>query len=94
MNIDLKTARRHGLSSIAQIEAVCLLADGPETMTAIAAYTDRTTAATTQLGDKLERLGLAERIRGSKDRRAIWIRLTEKGLAAAAEIRATQAITA
>jgi DNA-binding MarR family transcriptional regulator len=79
MNIDIDAAAAAGLTSISQVRALLLLKDAPETMTVISARTGKTTAAITQLIDKLERLGLATRIRGTADRRAVWVKLTPKG---------------
>lgn len=85
-NIDIPAACAAGLTSIAQLETVLSLAQGPETMKTLAVQVGRSTAALTQVADKLETLGLARRVHGSQDRRAVWLKLTEKGEQAAARI--------
>ncbi len=79
--INTTAARAAGLTCINHIETVRLLASGPETMTAVAERLGISTAGVTHLADKLEKLGILTRIRGTKDRRAIWLRLTPEGLA-------------
>jgi DNA-binding MarR family transcriptional regulator len=84
-----KAARDAGLTTLNHIEIVKLLGTGPETLTFIAAALGVSTAAMTQIADKLERLGIACRIRGSRgsrDRRAVWLKLTPAGLTLAAKL--------
>lgn len=87
-------ARKAGLTTLNHIETVRTLAAGAETMTTIAAGLGISTAAVTGIADKLEKLGLIERIRGSQDRRSVWLKLTPAGVSLAAKLDAPQAATA
>jgi DNA-binding MarR family transcriptional regulator len=79
-------ARKAGLTSINQVAAFQMLVTGPETMIAIATRLGISTAAVTDIADKLEKLGLIERVRGRQDRRSVWLKLTEKGKTLAASL--------
>jgi DNA-binding MarR family transcriptional regulator len=79
-------ARAAGLTTLNHIEIVKLLAAGPETMTTIAVTLGISSAAMPQIAAKLERRGLVERVRGSQDRRAVWLRLTPAGCSLAAQL--------
>lgn len=88
------TARKAGITSMSQLRAMQILVSGPETLTNLAATIGISTAAITGLADKFERLGLAVRVRGSMDRRSVWLRLTPAGQALADIIAAPQPVTA
>jgi len=81
-----KAAREAGLTTLNHIEIVKLLNTGAETMTFLAAALGISPAAMTHLADKLEGLGLLTRVRGSQDRRAVWLKLTPAGTALAARL--------
>lgn len=63
------------------------LAIEPLTMTEIAQRMGHTTAATTGLVDRLERLGLAARIRDAADRRVFRVTISDAGRGLIARIR-------
>lgn len=84
-------ARAAGLTSLNQAEIVRLLAEGPETMTALAAKLGVSTAGVTGIADKLEKLELLERHRGRQDRRSVWLKLTPHGRQIAAGMLSTSA---
>ncbi len=86
-------ARKAGLTTLNHIETVRALAAEPETMTALAARLSISTAAVTGIADKLEKLGLIERIRGAQDRRSVWLKLTPAGQALAAKLDQPQPAT-
>ena len=81
-----KAARVAGLTTLNHIEIVKLLAAGPETMTFLAAALGVSSAALTQIADKLEGIRIVQRIRGSRDRRAVWLKLTPEGTALATKL--------
>jgi len=56
------------------------LSQGPLTMTEIAEKMGHTTAATTGLIDRLERLSLAGRVKDTKDRRVFRVTISEGGV--------------
>lgn len=87
-------ALKAGITSMSQLRAMQILVSGPETLTNLAATIGISTAAITGLADKFERLGLAVRVRGSIDRRSVWLRLTPSGQAIADTIAAPQPVTA
>ena len=87
-------ARKAGLTSINQVAAFQVIAAGPENMITIATRLGISTAAVTGIADKLEKLGLIERIRGRQDRRSVWLKLTEQGQALAARLATPEAVTA
>lgn len=86
MNTNTRAARQAGLTTLNHIETVRALVTGPETMTAVAAKLGISTAGLTHLADKLEKLGILERKRGTTDRRSIWLKLTAKGESLAAKL--------
>src|SRR5699024_2669134 len=59
-----------------------LVAQGPMTAGELAAAAGLTAGAATTVIDRLERAGLAERVRGSADRRRVLVHLTDQANAA------------
>ncbi|WP_169951946.1 MarR family winged helix-turn-helix transcriptional regulator [Microbispora sp. H11081] len=60
-----------------------LMSCGPLTVGDLAARLRLSRAATTELLDRVEIRGLAERTRDERDRRRVYVRITERGRAAA-----------
>jgi DNA-binding MarR family transcriptional regulator len=61
-----------------------LLAAGPLTLSELAEHLQLSKAATTELVDRVEERGLVARIRDERDRRRVFVWVTDEGQAAAA----------
>jgi len=86
MNLSKELAR--GKVSFAQYFLLGFLAQQKHlTMTEIAAKMGHTTAASTGLVDRLEKLGYVRRMHASDDRRKIEVQVTPSGLCLVAQIR-------
>ncbi|MGH3123964.1 MAG: MarR family winged helix-turn-helix transcriptional regulator [Streptosporangiaceae bacterium] len=77
-------AAEHELTA-AQARALCVLAEGPQAMSRLAAVLGVEKAAMTGLVDRLERRSLVERLTGA-DRRRFLIQLTPAGQARAVAV--------
>jgi len=64
---------------VAQLRVCAILSDGPRTISALANELSTSVSAATQIADRLESSGLAERIPGGRDRRIKNLQLTEHG---------------
>jgi|SRR5690625_624909 len=73
-----EVARRHELTP-QQTHLLCHLAQGPVGMGDLGRLLDLEKSSLTGLIDRVERRGLAERVRDDRDRRACRIALTEEG---------------
>ncbi|MFD9949252.1 MarR family winged helix-turn-helix transcriptional regulator [Nonomuraea sp. NPDC059023] len=84
--IDELAARRLGVN---RTDVRCLsrlTARGPLTASELAAGAGLTGGAATTAIDRLERAGLAERVRDTADRRRVLVHLSERGRAAVEEV--------
>ncbi|MFE0153321.1 MarR family winged helix-turn-helix transcriptional regulator [Nonomuraea sp. NPDC059007] len=84
--IDELAARRLGVN---RTDVRCLsrlTARGPLTASELAAGAGLTGGAATTAIDRLERAGLAERVRDTADRRRVLVHLSERGRAAVGEV--------
>jgi Transcriptional regulators len=84
--IDELAARRLGINRTDLRCLSRLSARGPLTASELAAAAGLTGGATTTAIDRLERAGLAERVRDTADRRRVLVHLTGKARAAIQEI--------
>jgi len=76
-----------GKVSVSQFLVLKILSTwGKSSVSQVAARLQITMSAVTSLGDGLVRTGLVERTRDDKDRRVVWLELTEKGLALVREL--------
>lgn len=73
-----RTAADHDLTA-AQARLLCVLSDGPRTMSELAGVLGVEKAAMTGLIDRIERRGLVQRTTVAGDRRAWRVRLTPTG---------------
>jgi len=66
---------------VAQLRVCALLGDGPRTVSSLAGKLGISVSAATQVADRLESAGLAERVVEDDDRRIRTLRLTRRGSA-------------
>jgi DNA-binding MarR family transcriptional regulator len=65
---------------VGQVRVCSILREGPRTMSAISKELGISLSGTTQIADRLERVGLVERIGGTDDRRVKSLQLTPHGV--------------
>jgi DNA-binding MarR family transcriptional regulator len=80
-----------GLSLTAAAALATLARSGPSRLTALAASEGVTQPAMTQLVDRLQRMGLLDRVPDPADGRVVQVRITEDGLALLVRRRAVRA---
>ncbi len=86
LNLSKELAR--GNVSFSQYCLLSFLREQKElSMTEVAQRMGHTTAASTGLVDRLEKLGLVRRVHGQEDRRKIHVQITASGIALTAEVR-------
>ncbi|MFC4590542.1 MarR family winged helix-turn-helix transcriptional regulator [Sphaerisporangium corydalis] len=76
-----------GLTSRMHAVLAHLTASGPLTVGELAEHLRLSKAATTELADRVEERGLVARIRDERDRRRVFLWVTDEGRAAAAAVR-------
>lgn len=68
-----------------QLRVCSILRDGPRTMSALSRDLGISISAITQMADRLERTGIAERVAEEDDRRVRSLQLTKHGMAVMSE---------